>query len=113
MKKSTLASVIAIAILLITGLFLFFQNQDLKQKIDVLNQKINELQKVKPEPVAEKIPEGWKEYADEEYKFKIWYPNNNDTTIVYKYVNYKNINTIDFSIPNPNDMSLGLLRIYI
>lgn len=126
MNKTILLSIIIIAILLISGLFLILQNQNLKKEVDGLRNKIEELEKQKPEPVAEKPPEGWKEYVDEEYKFRIWYPEDIDYSskgmvLVGKYKERPNsfynkeFSVINFMkcMPETKEEPIDLLYIYI
>ncbi len=120
MKK--LVIIIPIFILLIITSFLIVQNNNLKKEIVILNNKISDLEKqksVSPEltPIAEKSPEGWKEYIDEEYKFKIWYPEKfidyteTNNVIVKKY-KFNDNKDVSFFVPYSSDM-LILLDIYI
>lgn len=123
MKKSIVTSIIVILILLTSVVFVYSQNQNLEKKISVLNNKINELEKQKPksdkpEPTAEKSPEGWKEYIDEEYKFRVWYPKEftyrgvTDQTKIKKY-EAKEDTVTDFYVNILSDAPLRLMYIYI
>lgn len=84
MKKNVLLTLTALMILLIIGsVILFFQNQNLKNEIAILNNKIADLEKQKsatitPAPVAKEPPKGWTEYKNEKCKFKIFYPSRVD-----------------------------------
>ncbi len=119
-----LLSVTTIAVLLVSDLFLYTKNQSLKKEIAVLNDRISELQKPKQGPITEKPLEGWKEYIDEEYEFRIWYPEEftafeeTAEVIVNKLKNnydYKNnwIKQLQVLMPLTSDAPLHLLHIYI
>lgn len=120
MKKITLLGVIVVLILSASAIFLYNQNQNLKQEITSLNKKIEDLEKQKPEPIAEKPPEGWKEYVDKEYGFKIWYPgeftsyNETAEVIAFKFFDKaENVQIVDFSMPLSSDAPVFLLYTYI
>ncbi|MBU4580115.1 hypothetical protein KKB43_03810 [Patescibacteria group bacterium] len=81
MQKNSIIYTIIIFLLLVSNIFLFIQNQNFKKEINVLNDRIIDLQKeknTKHEVFLDKIPEGWKEYSDNINKFKIWYPGEVD-----------------------------------
>ncbi len=119
--KKIIPLIILTFFLIIIGGILFIQNQNLKKEIGILNDKIAELEKpaiITPTPIAEKPPEGWKVYTDDEYKFKIWYPkefyyDNIIKKIQISKVNYKGVEGVLFSGLIPNDVSVGLMGIYI
>lgn len=71
MKKIIYLTIIII--LFLTSLFLFLQNKMLKKEVLVLNERIAVLEKEINE-VKNKPPLGWKEYIDDKYKFRVWYP---------------------------------------
>ncbi len=114
-KLLSIIIIVALVFLVAINIFLFVQNNNLKKEIFVLNKKIEELQQ--PKPVTGKIPDGWKEYVDEEYKFKILYPKefsfagNTDQTKIQKNKNKEN--TLTFYVNVLTDAPLGLLYINI
>lgn len=74
MKKSLIMNIIIILTLLLIAGFFYNQNQNYKNEIDTLNKRIEELEKGKSKPISEKLPEGWKEYTNTRYNFRISYP---------------------------------------
>lgn len=116
MKK--FLGVAIISLLIISNIFFLIQNQSLEKEIAVLNQKIEKLEKQEEKPAVEKIPEGWEEYVDEEYGFKIWYPEKftyagkTDQTKIQKFKDEEE-NRVDFYVNVLPDAPLRLLYVYV
>lgn len=120
--KKIIPLIILTFFLIIIGGILFIQNQNFKKEIGILNDEIAELEKpaiITPTPIAEKPPEGWKVYADDEYKFKITYPEkinyNGQSSFIgidKYYSNRDKAYIIDFGAPVDNPPP-RLLYIYI
>ena len=127
--KKIIPLIFLIILLIITSVFLYVQNQNLKKEMGILNNKIAELEKQKlvtptPTPIVEKLPIGWKEYTDEEYKFRVWYPEEftgYGETAKIRIEKLKNdydiknnwINEIQIYMPLSSDAPVGLAAIYI
>lgn len=71
MKKAIYALIVIF--LLISSIFLLFQNQKLKKEINALDIKIADMEKQTKE-AKNRLLVGWKEYVNDKYKFKVWYP---------------------------------------
>lgn len=125
MKKFvSIILVIVLVFLAAITVFLFIQNNNLKKEIEVLNKKIEDLQKPTLTPITETPPEGWKEYIDSGYKFKLWYPEkftDYGETAEVRVEKLKNdygikdnwINLIQVYMPLSSDAPVGLIAIYI
>lgn len=105
-----------IILLLVTSSSIFY-NAYRKSTNDIrgLTQKISELEKENQE-LKRKPPLEWKEYSDDTYKFKIWYPEKalNYKIFVYEEdVNNKSFILNDQSLEALGDMPVKLLSIII
>ncbi len=112
MKK--IIGIIVIAILFISASVLFMQSQRLKKEISILNTKISDLEKQKQE-LENKPPIGWKEYIDEKYKFRVWYPGETIYKVIILEDNNPKYILRSFIIGNQASMDVPpkLLYIYI
>ena len=93
---------IIILLLVISNLLFYTSNRKNASEIQGLNQRISELGKQNEElnkqnqEIESFAAKGWKEYTDDKYKFKIWYPemytyyNEASKVEVEKWGNYNN-----------------------
>lgn len=117
MKKFIIVLLIA---LFSSTLFFFIQNKSLKKEINILNSKMADFEKQKPTKQSltlDKIPEGWKEYSDDIYKFKMWYPEKAMGYDIKMYASDNNkYNVKSFFLDDPSgtgDIPQTLMNIYI
>lgn len=112
MRKNTIIiSVVLIIALFTTNISSFFLNQNLKKQINSLNDKISGLENANQElekqnqEINKLVSEGWKEYINKDYNFKIWYPETfNDEVFGKSYITMDlfNYGIVSFDITDTN-----------